>query len=214
MEFQLDLVEARVLGSLIEKEMTTPEYYPLTLNALVNACNQKSNRDPAVSYDEDTVLEALERLRSQKLVSTITGAGIRVPKHRELLSEAFNLGRRELALVGVLMLRGPQTVGELRGRTESAHSFTDLEEVENCLERLAEQGLAARLPRRPGTKEARYTHLLSVPAEQEQAEAPAPAPKPASDRLASLEAEVAQLKEEVRSLKEQLTELQRQLGII
>ncbi len=204
-----------MLGSLVEKEMTTPEYYPLTLNALINACNQKSNRDPAVGFDEDTVLEALERLRSKKLVSTITGAGIRVPKHRELLSEALNLGRRELALVCVLMLRGPQTVGELRGRTESAHSFTDLEEVENCLQRLVEQELAARLPRGPGTKEPRYAHLLSGPVKQEQAAAPQPAPaRSGQERLAALEAEVAQLREEVRSLKEQLTDLQRQLGII
>ena len=130
MELTLHPVEARVLGSLIEKEITTPEYYPLSLNALVNACNQKSNRDPAVSYDEETVLQALELLRNKGLVTTITGAGSRVPKYSHRFSEKLNLGRREIAILCELMLRGPQTVGELRTRGERLHRFNDLTEVE------------------------------------------------------------------------------------
>lgn len=164
MDFTLDAVEVRVLGSLIEKEIATPEYYPLTLNALVNACNQKQNREPVVNFDEDTVDAALESLRQKRLAATVTGAGIRVPKHRELLTEALNLGRRELALICVLMLRGQQTAGELRDRAGRLHEFTDLEEVDSVLERLIERQpdpLVKRLPRQPGTKEPRYAHLLS-----------------------------------------------------
>src|SRR4029077_19733002 len=133
----LNEIECRVLGSLIEKEITTPEYYPLTLNALVNACNQKSSSEPVVSYGEDTVSEALAQWRNKGLGLRITGAGHRVEKYGHTLGEKLNLGRREMALLCVLMLRGPQTVGELRGRTERMHNFEDLEEVERCLEALA-----------------------------------------------------------------------------
>ena len=129
--------EVRVLGALVEKEITTPEYYPLTLNALVNACNQKSSREPVVNYGEDTVSQALTLLRNKGLGLRITGAGHRVEKYGHTLGEKLNLGRREMALLCVLMLRGPQTVGELRGRTERMHDFEDLEEVERCLEALA-----------------------------------------------------------------------------
>jgi len=129
--------EVRVLGALVEKEITTPEYYPLTLNALVNACNQKSSREPVVNYGEDTVSQALTLLRNKGLSLRITGAGHRVEKYGHTLGEKLNLGRREVALLCVLMLRGPQTVGELRGRTERMHNFEDLEEVERCLEALA-----------------------------------------------------------------------------
>src|ERR1700674_1023197 len=129
--------EVRVLGALVEKEITTPEYYPLTLNALLNACNQKSSREPVVSYGEDTVSQALVQLRNKGLGVRITGAGHRVEKYGHRLGEKLNLGRRELALLCVLMLRGPQTVGELRGRTERMHDFADLEEVERVLETLA-----------------------------------------------------------------------------
>src|ERR1700694_5027102 len=125
MDFQLDPVEVRVLGALLEKEIATPEYYPLSLNALVNACNQKSNREPVVSYDEDIAETALEGLRAKGLAVRITGADIRVPKHGQRFTEKFNLGRREAALLCVLMLRGPQTVGELRGRSERLHTFDD-----------------------------------------------------------------------------------------
>jgi len=133
----LQPTEVRVLGALVEKEITTPEYYPLTLNALVNACNQKSSREPVVNYGEDTVSQALTLLRNKGLSLRITGAGHRVEKYGHTLGEKLNLGRREVALLCVLMLRGPQTVGELRGRTERMHNFEDLEEVERCLEALA-----------------------------------------------------------------------------
>src|SRR5712691_11490008 len=133
----LHSIEVRVLGALLEKDLTTPEYYPLTLNALQNACNQKSSREPVVNYDETTVVQGLDLLRQKQLVLKVSGAGHRVEKYSHRLGETLNLGRRELALLCVLMLRGPQTVGELRGRTERMHDFEDLEEVERCLEVLA-----------------------------------------------------------------------------
>jgi len=209
-DFGLDSVEARVLGSLIEKEITTPEYYPLTLNALVNACNQRSSRDPVVDYDEDAVQEAIERLRHRGLASVITGASMRVPKYRQLFSEALNLGRRETALLCVLMLRGPQTPGELRSRSERLHPFNDLEEIEAVLERLSSpepQPFIMRLPKLPGTKEARYSHLLSGEPPKEQMEA-APSgaaafpPAPRVDRLTAVEEEVRHLREDMRALEE------------
>lgn len=206
----LDSAEVRVLGALIEKEIATPEYYPLTLNALVNACNQKSNRDPVVEFDEAAVEQALDGLRKKKLAATLTGAGIRVPKHRQLLSEGLNLGRRELALMCELMLRGPQTVGELHSRAERLHRFDGLEEVESCLERLIERQpdpLVVRLPRLPGTKEPRYAHLLSG---EVSVEAPPEPPRPRQDRFAVLEAEIALLRRDVEDLKRQLAEFRRQ----
>ena len=209
----LTAVEVRVLGALVEKEMATPEYYPLTLNALLNACNQKSNRDPAVSYDEDTVAEAIDSLREKKLAAVITGAGMRVPKYRELLSESLNLGRRELAILCELMLRGPQTVGELRDRAGRLHPFADLDEVESILRRLMEwqpDPLAVRLARQPGTKEQRNAHLLSgEPAAAASAEAPPEAPA-RGERLAALEAEVRELRNEVRALGERLDKFRAQ----
>src|ERR1700683_54398 len=164
MGIQLDDVEVRVLGALMEKEVATPEYYPLSLNALVNACNQKSNREPVVAYDEDTVETALDGLRAKGLAVRISGQDMRVPKHAHRLSEVINLGRREAAVLCVLMLRGPQTTGELRGRTERLYQFDDLEAVDACLARLMEwepEPLVARLPRQVGYKEVRYAHLLS-----------------------------------------------------
>ncbi len=157
----LDASEVRVLGALLEKEATTPEYYPLSLNALVNACNQKSNRDPVVSYDEDTVYDAVNRLREKKLALTVTGSG-RVNKYSQRISETLNLGRRELAVLCTLMLRGPQTLGEIKDRSERMFAFADLSETETVLEKLADWpggGLAKKLPRQPGQKEARYAHL-------------------------------------------------------
>jgi uncharacterized protein len=158
MDLLLHPVEVRVLGSLLEKEVTTPEYYPLSLNALVNACNQKSNRDPAVNYDADAVEQALHSLRNKGLLLAITGAGSRVPKYGHRISETLNLGRRELAILCELMVRGPQTLGELRTHCERMHAFDDLAEVEAVIERLPE--LMVKLPRRPGEKEVRYAHLL------------------------------------------------------
>src|SRR6202163_3466447 len=159
MELVLTPVEVRVICSLLEKEVTTPEYYPLSLNALVNACNQKSNRDPVVDFDASTVEEALLSLRDKGLLLAITGAGSRVPKYAHRISEKLNLGRRELAILCELMLRGPQTLGELRTHCERLHPFDDLAEVEAVIERLPE--LIVKLSRRPGEKEVRYAHLLS-----------------------------------------------------
>jgi uncharacterized protein YceH (UPF0502 family) len=211
MALQLDAEEARVLGALVEKEITTPEYYPLSLNALVNACNQKSNREPVVNYDEETVLQAVDRLRDKGFALVSTGRESRVPKYLQRFSEKFNFDRRELAVLCVLLLRGPQTPGELRGRTQRLHEFDDLESVEATLTRLMERepdALVTRLARQPGTKESRYAHLLSGEVVDS-----APAPSPASsepverlgdDRIGRLEEEVAQLRDEVQELRAQM----------
>ncbi len=209
-DFQLDPAEVRVLGSLIEKEIATPEYYPLTLNALVNACNQKSNRDPLVDFDDGTVDDALDSLRQKRLAATLSGAGMRVPKHRQLFSETLNLGRRELALLCVLMLRGPQTAGELHARTERLHPFTDIEEVESCAQRLMERQpdpLVVRLPVQPGRKEPRYAHLLSGEVSMEAVAEP---PRPREDRFAALETEIGELRREVQQLRQQFADFRRQ----
>lgn len=198
---RLQASEVRVLGSLLEKEITTPDYYPLSLNALVNACNQKSNRDPVVSYDDDTVERALESLRAKGLAVRITGGESRVPKHGQRFTESLNLGRREAALLCVLMLRGPQTVGELRGRGERLYAFEDLEGVESTLNHLADQGLVTRLARQAGSRESRYAHLLS--GDVEVADEPASAPAPdrgtvhedhAAERITALERDLADLR--------------------
>ena len=209
----LNVVEVRVLGSLVEKEMATPEHYPLPLNALVHACNQKSNRDPAVNYDEDTVADAIDTLREKGLAASITGAGMRVPKFRERLSEKLNLGRRELAILCELMVRGPQTVGELRDRAGRLHPFSDTDEVEAVLQRLIEwqpEPLAVRLPRQPGTKEPRTAQLLSGPPSIASPAAAVEAEVPRVGRLAELEAEVRALREEVRVLAERLEKFRAQ----
>ena len=210
MDWQLDAVEARVLGSLLEKESTTPDYYPLSLNALVNACNQRSNREPVVAYDEETVESALESLRAKGFALRITGGDSRVPKHAQRFTEKFNLGRREAALVCVLMLRGPQTVGELRGRSERLYSFEDLEGVESTLERLVEMGWVKKLPRQAGFKEQRWAHLLAGDVAAQEAESvaaasagPAPADRGAADgeRIAALEREVAELRRDFEEFR-------------
>src|ERR1700730_14343462 len=159
----LSEVECRVLGSLLEKEITTPEYYPLSLNALINACNQKSNREPVMNLDESAVRQALHSLDGQSLVRSVSAADSRVTKYEHRLQEAFNFYRHEIAILSVLLLRGPQTPGELRGRTERLHHFDDLGAVQSSLQHLMrrEPPLAKVLPRQPGTKEARYAHLLS-----------------------------------------------------
>jgi uncharacterized protein YceH (UPF0502 family) len=207
LENLLDSTEVRVLGALLEKESTTPEYYPMSLNALVNACNQKSNRHPVVSFDEETVLHALELLKNKRYAAAILGGG-RVTKYAQRFSETLNLGRRELALICTLMLRSQQTLGELRDRSDRMHHFEDLSEVETCLHHLEERGMAAKIERRPGQKESRYAHLLSGPVTAEvmagdsnEAESFSPV---ASDRLSILEAEVAELRAQVRALQEKL----------
>jgi uncharacterized protein len=210
MDLLLHPAEVRVLGSLIEKEVTTPEYYPLSLNALVNACNQKSNRDPVVDFDASTVEEALLSLRDKGLLLAITGAGSRVPKYAHRISEKLNLGRRELAILCELMQRGPQTLGELRTHCERLHPFDDLAEVEAVIERLPE--LIVKLARRAGEKEVRYAHLLSgTPAISEaEEEAPRATREDRPDRIGVLEREVAQLRSELEDLKQQLAGFKRQ----
>jgi uncharacterized protein len=212
MDLTLDADEVRVLGSLLEKEITTPEYYPLSLNALLNACNQKSNRDPVVHLDEDALERALYTLRDKGLLLNITGAGSRVPKFGHRISEKLNLGRRELAILCELMLRGPQTLGELRTRAERMHPFGDLAEVETVLDRLPE--LVTKLPRRPGEKEARYAHLLSGAPPLADAGASGhtapPSQPPRPDRLTALEAEVEQLRRELEDLRQQFAGFQKQ----
>src|SRR5689334_1444418 len=198
MNYSLNEVEARVLGALVEKESTTPEYYPLSLNALVNACNQKSNREPVVSYDEDTVEVALDGLRTKGLALRSTGRDSRVPKHGQRFTEKFNLGRREAAVLCVLLLRGPQTTGELRGRTERLYTFDDLEAVESTLHRLAEIDFVKQLPRQPGTKEPRWAHLMC--GDVEAAEAPAER-SPSVDRIGKLEAELADLRRDFEDFR-------------
>jgi uncharacterized protein len=217
MAIQLDEVEVRVLGALMEKEIATPEYYPLSLNALVNACNQKSNREPVVSYDEDTVETALSGLRAKGLVARLSGHDMRVPKHSHRLSEVINLGRREAAVLCVLMLRGPQTAGELRGRTERLYQFDDLEAVDACLIRLMEwqpEPLVTRLPRQVGYKEVRYAHLLSgePPAVPGAAAAPRAllCARTATMRSRGLQATVDRLEAEVADLKRQFGEFKKQ----
>jgi uncharacterized protein YceH (UPF0502 family) len=207
----LDPVEARVLGVLIEKEATTPEYYPLSLNALVNACNQKSNRDPVVDYDPDTVEDAVERLRENKLALTIVGNG-RVKKYAQRISETLNLGRRELAVLCTLLLRGPQTLAEVRDRSERMFAFADPAEAERVLDKLAEypeHSLVKKLPRQAGQKEARYTHLLSgEPQSGSATDLPISAqPK----RIAQLEQQLQELRSDFDQLKLRFEELEAQL---
>src|SRR5689334_4400630 len=199
---RLDSTEVRVLGALLEKEIATPEYYPLSLNALVNACNQKSNREPVVSYDEDTVEVALDGLRTKGLALRSTGRDSRVPKHGQRFTEKFNLGRREAAILCVLMLRGPQTTGELRGRTERLYTFDDLEGVESTLNRLTEMDLVTRLPRQTGFKEPRSAHLLSGPVAATPETAAIAERGPSDrDRITALEAGLADLRRQFEDFR-------------
>jgi uncharacterized protein YceH (UPF0502 family) len=211
----LDAEEARVLGSLIEKEATTPEYYPMSLNALVNACNQKSNRHPQVNYDDEIVLQAIDRLRDKKMAAVIVGSG-RVNKYAQRFSELLNLGRREMALLCTLLLRGPQTLGELGGRSERMHTFEDLDAVEHTLDLLAthEAGkLVAKLSKSPGQKEARYAHLLSGEPPEEEVTTLAPvSSSPTADRISALEAEVAALRNDLTDLRRRLEDFERQFS--
>jgi len=200
-------IEVRVLGALLEKEITTPEYYPLSLNALVNACNQKSNRDPVVNFEEDTVEQALQTLRDKGLLLSVSGAGSRVMKYGHRISEKLNLGRRELAILCELMLRGPQTLGELRNRAERMHKFDDVEQVESVIERMPE--LITKLPRRTGEKESRYAHLLSgAPSISEEEPAELVSARP--DRVGALEAQIVEMRRELDQLKEQFAGFRKQ----
>ena len=203
---------------MIEKEITTPDYYPLSLNALVNACNQKSNREPVVNLDETAVSGALNELTEKNLAAGTSGRDSRVLKYEHRLQEAFNFDRLETAILCVLLLRGPQTPGELRSRTERMHKFDDLEQVQSTLQRLIrrEPPIVAMLPRQPGTKEARYAHLLSGELQTRATSAPehaAPSPLRSSsdaERIARLEDAVARLEKELAETKAHLAALQKQ----
>jgi len=212
----LDEIEVRVLGALLEKEITTSDYYPLSLNALINACNQKSNREPVMTLDESAVRQALDSLNEKNLAGQVTSADSRVPKYAHRLQEVFNFDRREMAVLCVLLLRGPQTPGELRGRTERMYRFDDLGMVESALHRLIEREppLVKKLARQPGTKESRYAHLLG--GEGEESSAPAETQPIAAagtqdeQQIARLETEVQSLRQEVADLRQQLEDFQKQ----
>ena len=215
MNIVLNPAEARVLGSLVEKDITTPDYYPLSLNALINACNQKNNREPVTNFDEETVRLALRNLSDKRLAGPAGGADGRVTKYEHRLQEVFNFTRPETAILCVLLLRGPQTPGELRGRTERMHRFEDLDEVLSGLQQLMrrEPPLAKALGRRPGTKEIRYAHLLS--GDVEAWEPPAETAYSGSvadenERVAHLEEKVAALQAEVAELKQQMADFRKQ----
>lgn len=212
----INAIEARILGSLVEKQLTTPEYYPLTMNALVNACNQKNNREPVMSLDEATVTAALERLRDRNLVYVYYGSTSRVPKYKHMLPSVYELEPAEVAVVAVMLLRGPQTLGELRTRTERMHEFSGLGEIQETLDGLIRRDdpVVTKLPVLAGQKEARFGHLLSGeidvaalaiahPTRAAQAEN-------ANERISKLEAEVGELRGEIESLKATFDEFKRQ----
>ncbi len=207
-------IEVRILGCLIEKELTTPEYYPLTVNALTNACNQKSNRNPVVSYDQETVAQSLRRLQGEGLVIIVSGAGHRVRKYEHRFMEKLYVSKKEMVVLCELMLRGPQTIGEIRTRGERMYEFSGLDEVREALEEMMserERPLVKMLPRQPGQKENRYAHLLSgepvIPeAEATETQDPEggshiPGSREKEERIAELEAEVRELRREIESLK-------------
>jgi uncharacterized protein len=213
----LNEVEARVLGALLEKEITTPDYYPLSLNSLVNACNQKSNRDPVMNLDEESVRDALHTLHDNSLARSVSAADSRVTKYEHRLQEAFNFDRREAALFCELLLRGPQTPGELRTRAERMHRFDDLSEAQSALQRLMnrEPPLVQVLARQPGTKESRYMHLLSGEAQPGSSSTTVREVRAAPDRekidgFARLSAEVAELRRDVADLKQQFAAFRKQ----
>jgi uncharacterized protein YceH (UPF0502 family) len=222
MQKVLNEVEVRVLGSLVEKQLTTPEYYPLTLNALTNACNQKSNRDPVVSFNEPTVTQAIESLREKNLVYVFYGSTSRVPKYKHMMPEVFSLDEHGVALLSVLMLRGPQTLGELKERAGRLAEFTSLGQVEETLSAMAAretEPLVVKLPRQPGQKEARYAHLLAgdVSADyaveegaSEHRAASGRAGGASAGRFEKIEGEVEALRAEVAGLRQQLEDFIKQ----
>jgi len=208
-------IEARVLGALVEKGVTTPDYYPLSLNALVNACNQKSNRDPVMNLNEESVRQAIRALEKHGLAGPADSFDGRVTKYEHRLQEAYNFDRRETGVLCVLLLRGTQTPGELRSRSERMHSFDDLSEVESTLQRLMKRDppLVKILPRQPGTKEARYAHLFSGDVEVAQSNVSEETPAKdggSPERIASLEQKVSQLQNEIADLKKEFSAFQKQ----
>ncbi|MDX2033218.1 MAG: YceH family protein [Blastocatellia bacterium] len=219
MTMVLNEYELRVLGAMVEKSIATPDYYPLTLNALTNACNQKNHRDPVVSYDETTVVRALDSLREKTLAYTFHGSDSRVPKFGHLFHKALELNEAEVALMCVLVLRGPQTPGELRSRTPHLHTFENLPEVESLLQGLAsrEEPLVLRLPRQTGSRESRFAHLLAgdilldeTSETESRPEPAAPRARLENERLLKLEEEIASLRNEMAELRQQLADFRKQ----
>jgi len=213
---ELNENEARVLGALLEKEITTPDYYPLSLNSLVNACNQKSNREPVMNLGDDAVRGALRTLHDNSLARSVSAADSRVTKYEHRLQEAFNFDRREAALFCELLLRGPQTPGELRTRAERMHRFDDLSEAQSALQRLMnrEPPLVKVLARQPGTKESRYMHLLSGDAQPVSKgagrEVPAALERGKIDEFSRLSSEIAELRKDMADLKQQFAAFRKQ----
>jgi uncharacterized protein len=212
----LTAVEARVLGALVEKEITTPDYYPLSLNALVNACNQRSNREPVMNVGEDEVRQALNALQDLQLAGHARSSDGRVAKYEHWLGEAYNFSRAEVALLCVLLLRGPQTPGELRGRTERLHRFDEISDVLGGLQKLikCDPSLVSILPRQPGTKESRYAHLLSgsvesiaLPTAETAVQRESTASNQNDERIERLEAEVSDLRRQVNELNQKIQSL-------
>jgi len=201
---QLSELEQRVLGAMIEKDMATPEYYPLSLNALTNACNQKNNREPVTSYDDESVEAGHTELRGKRLAVIITGSG-RVPKYGHRAQETLNLSNRELALLAVLLLRGPQTLNELKDRCHRLHAFEDLDSVESALKKMIERELAVFIPKQTGWREPRYMHLLGGPVDiAAMAEAPAGrGAAPSNDRVTHLEIQLEALRAELEQLRQE-----------
>ncbi|MEW6128987.1 MAG: YceH family protein [Acidobacteriota bacterium] len=219
MKTLLNEVEVRVLGCLVEKQITLPDYYPLSLNALINACNQKSSRNPVVAYDEQTVMRALDSLRDKGLAWVFRGADSRVPKYGHVFEKSFELNQEEIAVLCVLMLRGAQTPGEIRTRCNPLWNFDSLDEVEAALQRLLERdtgALVVKLPRQAGTKEARFMHLLAgeVKVDYEEApparEASAPRTRIDEERIIQLETQVATLNQELSDLRQQFLDFKKQ----
>ncbi len=213
MNINLTFEETRIIGSLIEKELTTPEYYPLTLNSLKNACNQKSNRNPVVSFDESLLETAVEGLRNKSLVSRVTGSDIRVPKYRQVFTEALELTPAEVAVICVMMLRGPQTPGEIKGRTGRMFVFESLGQVDEVLELMInkENPLAVKLPRQTGMKEARYMHLLSGEPDIEMLNSVTEEETNLNnEKIEKLEAEIEMLKSGLYGLKKEFEEFRNQ----
>lgn len=213
MDILLNEIEARIVGCLIEKEATTPEYYPLTLNALVAACNQKSNRFPVVEYDDKTVSQALEDLREKNIVYVFYGSNSRVPKYKHILPKLLEIDRHEVAILCVLMLRSFQTIGELRERTSRIYEFESLDEVHQTLDELKkrDEPLILELPKQPGQKEARYAHLLSGEISAEAIATTTFTPAQAKqDQIAKLEAEIEELKNGFAALRVEFEEFKKQ----
>lgn len=218
MDMLLNDIEVRIIGCLIEKELTTPDYYPLTLNALTNACNQKSNRNPVVTFEETTVVRGLESLQLKELAEKIFKADSRVPKYQHSCAKKYNISRRQIAVLCELMLRGPQTMGEIRARAERMHKFEGLHEVENLLDELTdrEHPLVIKMPRQIGRKERRFMHLLSGEPETKEKETAVPSEaatlrvQTENERITKVEEELAVLRRELDDLKKDFIDLKSQ----